>query len=420
MERRAWILGGTLATGAALSGFLWSRRRDIPRKSQARLTHTSGPVALPPGFECTILTRSGERQSDGTRSPNLPDGMACFSGNDGNWILLRNHELMRDAAQGAYPRGQPDGAYDRSCHGGVSRLVLRPGDLSVQSSNMVLTGTLRNCAGGPKEDGWITCEEAIDPGHGYAFFCNKDAKILQKPQIIPGYGRYRHEAVAFDPMSGRAYLTEDEGDGCLYRFTPTKKDRPFEGRLEALRVTGKPQFQSSLSAVEGTSLAIDWVEIADPDAKNLPTRIQAQRLGAAIFSRGEGAWMDGEGMVFTATSGGRAGLGQLFRVNFNPGTVTLVAEAKSQEDFNGPDNVTVAPWGDFVVAEDTVGPTHVYGVDREGHCYPMLRNIKSVSEICGVCFSPDGTVLFCNLQWDGLTLAIRGPFQETFATASLS
>jgi secreted PhoX family phosphatase len=122
-------------------------------------------------------------------------------------------------------------------------------------------------------------------------------------------------------------------------------------------------------------------------------------------------------MVFTATSGGRQARGQVFRVSFTDNTLKLLAESTSDEEFNGPDNITVAPWGDLVVAEDGPDEQHVFGIRRDGTSYPMLRNRQSASELAGVCFSPDGSVLFCNMQRDGLTVAVRGPFHELFAGA---
>jgi secreted PhoX family phosphatase len=293
-------------------------------------------------------------------------------------------------------------------------LVLDPQTLQVVSSNMVLTGTLRNCGGGACPWGFISCEETTDPGHGYSFLCHADDTSLQKPRIIKQYGRFRHESVAFDPRSGRAYLTEDEEDGCLYRFTPRSIKKPFSGKLEVTRVKERPKILTRSQCRLGEALEVDWVPIEDPDARTRPTRIQAQEQGGALFARGEGAWMDGSGVVFTATVGGLAGRGQVFRLSFSD-ELTLVAESESDEHFNGPDNITVAPWGDFIVAEDGPGPQHLFGITRDGACYPILRNQKSNSELAGVCFSPDGSVLFCNVQWDGLTVAVRGPFRELFA-----
>lgn len=406
-------MGGTLATGAAVCSAFYAHSRRLPEASRNLLTNSSGPFALPEGFEAIIIGRAGERLSDGARSPASPDGMACFADGD-HWILLRNHEIDRAPERGAYPAGQPDLAYDRNGHGGVSRLVIDPKTLRVLSSNMVLTGTLRNCAGGPSPWGWMSCEETTEPGHGYTFLCRTEARALSKPEKLADFGRFRHEAVAFDPDTGQAYLTEDEADGCLYRFSPRDRKAPFAGRLEALRLIGQHGISTGALGEPGSKWKVDWVTIDDPDATREPTRTQALRKGAATFVRGEGAWLDGDGMVFCATAGGRAGRGQIFRLSFAPNELVLVAESTSDDDFNAPDNITVAPWGDFIVAEDGQAPQHLFGIRRDGSCYPLLRNEKSSSELAGVSFSPDGSVLFCNAQWDGLTVAVRGPFREFF------
>jgi secreted PhoX family phosphatase len=39
-------------------------------------------------------------------------------------------------------------------------------------------------------------------------------------------------------------------------------------------------------------------------------------------------------------------------------------------------------------------------------------NRLSGSELAGVCFSPDGRTMFVNIQQQGLTLAISGPFRR--------
>lgn len=413
MNRRSWILGGTLAAGAVATSVLYgqirSRVSDVSKRS---LSSRSGPFAVLPGFHVVVLTRSGERQTDGTRSPDLPDGMACFLGQDGTWILLRNHELMGDASSGAYPEGQPEEAYRKNVHGGVSRVVVDPKTLRVLSTNMVLTGTLRNCAGGPSPWGWVSCEETTEDNHGYSFLCSPSAERVQKARVLPGYGRFRHEAAAIDLDSYCAYLTEDDPVGCLYRFTPHDKSAPFEGKLEALRIVGRPGLHTEASLTLGAAVKIDWVKVDDADARKRALHEQALDRGAAQFSRAEGAWLDGDGVVFTATTGGKLGQGQLFRIDFKRQTLSLVAEARSDSDFKGPDNVTLSPWGDFIVAENGPSPSHVYVVRADGKMLPLLRNDHSDSELAGVCFSPDGKVLFCNLQNDGLTVAIRGPWDS--------
>jgi len=412
VKRRAWILGGALVgSGLAARSLyrLWRPDSDLPVAPS--LSNRVGPLALPDGFDVTVIDRAGSTLSDGTRSAELPDGMACFPGENGEWVLMRNHELMWDGKTGAYPDGQPQNAYNPRAHGGVSRLVLDATSLKVQSSNMVVTGTLRNCGGGPSPWGWITCEEAREEGHGYAFLCETGVSTLAPPRRLTGYGRYRHEAVAVDPESLVAYLTEDEGDGCLYRFTPDSPENPFEGKLEALRVPSAPHSLTKNWSFGSDAPQIDWVPIEDPEAKRRLTRHQGKENGAATFARGEGIWFDGDGVVFAATSGGRRKLGQVFRLDIRGGRLTLLAESESEEQFSAPDNITVAPFGDLVLAEDNRAANHLRGLRRDGGTYAIARNMISRSEFTGVCFSPDGSTLFTTLQTDGLTLAIRGPFE---------
>ena len=75
-----------------------------------------------------------------------------------------------------------------------------------------------------------------------------------------------------------------------------------------------------------------------------------------------------------------------------------------------PDNITLTPWGDLLVCEDNHRSTFLRIVTRGGQVLPFAHNALSPSEFAGVCFSPDGRVLFVNIQEEGLTLAIEGPF----------
>ncbi|PKL95163.1 MAG: hypothetical protein CVV18_06560 [Gammaproteobacteria bacterium HGW-Gammaproteobacteria-8] len=62
------------------------------------------------------------------------------------------------------------------------------------------------------------------------------------------------------------------------------------------------------------------------------------------------------------------------------------------------------------VCEDRPDGASLIGVTPEGGLYEFGTNALSDAELCGVCFSPSGDTMFINLQDDGLTLAIHGPF----------
>lgn len=109
--------------------------------------------------------------------------MTCHTDDDGNWILLRNHELGGDdwiidvGLEPAVLRtGRTDIDRDQPL-GGVARIVIDRQVLSseltaasgavseaVMSSQLILNGTDRNCAGGTTNDGWVTCEESETAG----------------------------------------------------------------------------------------------------------------------------------------------------------------------------------------------------------------------------------------------------------------
>jgi hypothetical protein len=56
----------------------------------------------------------------------------------------------------------------------------------------------------------------------------------------PALGVFSHEAAAVEPVGRQLYLTEDEGDGGFYRFTPTAYPSLLEGLLEVAVVLRSP------------------------------------------------------------------------------------------------------------------------------------------------------------------------------------
>jgi secreted PhoX family phosphatase len=282
------------------------------------------------------------------------------------------------------------------------------------SSNLVLVGTSRNCAGGMSPWGWLTCEENVDEGHGYVFLCATDADRVRHPRRIPAYGRFLHEAVAIDPETHIAYLTEDRGDGCLYRFVPASKAEPFgAGTLQALGVVGSARLDLGAGVARDKALQIYWIDVpAEAGERDDSLRYEAQKRGAAVVRRGEGIWRMQDGFAFTCTSGGPSQTGQIFHLapQGNGGELRLIVQSENASVLDMPDNITLTPWGDLLVCEDNRRDNHLHIITRAGQVLPFAHNTLSVSEFAGVCFSPDGRMLFVNMQDDGLTLAIEGPF----------
>ncbi len=446
MSRRG-LIRNSIAGAAGILGFQTSFHSRAFAKNAGYgplVPDPQGMLDLPEGFKYQAISRTGDLMDDGYRVPGAHDGMASFAGPAGTTVLVRNHE-MTVASIGASGSPYPDAKaltktspkliYDRGttspASGGTTNLVYNTRLRRLERHFLSLTGTIRNCAGGLTPwNTWMTCEETnlkagASPGdtvlsqdHGWVFDVPASADIqLFEPVPLKAMGRFNHEATCIDPSTGIVYETEDRGDSAFYRFIPNRRgDMLSGGVLQALKFSNGIQKTSNRPARTvpvGQSFEVEWVTLEDVESPNDDLRHQAHSKGAAIFSRGEGAWWGNSSAYFTCTNGGSASLGQIFRYipsRDNGGTLQLFVEPTSAEQFAAPDNICVAPSGDVVVCEDGDGTQYVHGVTQEGQVYKIAANSLNNSEFAGSCFSPDGTTLFVNAQRPGITYAITGPW----------
>ncbi len=411
---------------------------------------SNGVLDLPDGFRYAILSRTGERMNDGLLVPSRHDGMGAFPAPDGRVFLIRNHELgvsPFDESAFAGRRGletvDPSRLYDAG-HGhtpglgGTTSLIYDPGQQRVERQYLSLAGTYRNCAGGVTPWlSWISCEEYVgsvggprEKNHGYCFEVPRTFEMgLVEPLPLRAMGRFNHEAVAVDPQSGVVYLTEDRSDGLFYRFLPETLGKLCAGgRLQALKIseTGLMDTRNwkrvALRAGEG--ITVEWVDLAVVDGADDDLRYRgAAESGAALFARAEGIWFGWGEAYLACTSGGSARQGQLWRYRpsplegrpeerHEPARLELLAEPESGALLHRPDNLTVTPWGELLVCEDSQGVDRLIRIDREGGAHLFARNAMNASELAGATFSVDGQTLFLNIQVPGLTLAITGPWPK--------
>lgn len=403
--RRRFLTATSAATLVPLAQLF--SRTALARDYGPLVPDPQGLLDLPEGFSYLIVEESGDAMDDGFDVPGALDGMACFAGEAGTLVLMRNHEITSSSGN------EPAEMFDPDAGGGVTRVVVDAETGARISSNWVLAGTRRNCAGGPSPWGWLTCEENVDTGHGYVFLTEIGVEAAVASAPITGYGRFNHEAVAIDPRTHAAYLTEDRGDGCLYRFVPDDPGDPFTGTLQALRVLDEDVYPTE-DMVGGDSVQYDWVDVSEPDPADDSVRVEAQAAGAANVRRGEGIWYWDGRVYFASTSGGPQGLGQIFAITDGPdgGMLECIVDSKDVDELNSPDNITVSPWGQVFIAEDADASCFIRAITDEGTVVPFARNAASDSELAGVCFSPDGKILFVNSQSDGITYAITGPFPD--------
>jgi uncharacterized repeat protein (TIGR03803 family) len=407
--------GGLASASAAFSGPL------VP--------DPAGLLDLPAGYSYRVISQLGEAMADGFTVPDRADGMGCFDLGGGKLALVRNHELQAQHEGG----GVMGRAYDTVARsliplpGGTTTVVLDAATLNVEQQYRSLAGTIRNCAGGITPWGsWLTCEEdttrpngRVNRDHGYVFEVPANAPGLVDPLPLTAMGRFNHEAACVHPATGIVYMTEDREDGLLYRFLPTRPGKLAEGGvLQALAVQG---FRDTRGKNGAPSLgrsewhAGGWITLDDVQAPADDLRARGAAAGAALFARGEGIWM-GEGeLYFTATSGGAAGEGQVFRMRVSahgPDALQLFFESTDKAEYSFGDNLTIAPNGHLVVCEDQytdVVDNYLRGITPDGRSYPLGR-CRVQTEMAGACFSPDGRTMFLNLYSPAMTLAISGPW----------
>jgi len=396
----------------------------------------AGILDLPEGFHYKVVTQAGrplEGQAAGV-VPGRQDGTASFDGPRGGVYIVQNHEQGTSADHPAVAAAEL--TYDPGAVGGTTTLQLdRHND--IVSQYVSLAGTNNNCAGGATPWGtWLTCEEteakaggALTKNHGFVFEVSPYKPSANvNPTPLTGLGRFAHEAVAVDPRRGHVYLTEDASgpNGLLYRFTPAQLPNRLHslragGTLEAFFSPAGPDL--SVFDVIGTSIPVQWKPVPDPSAAATSIRKQFGLTDVTRSRKYEGMWW-GNGRAYIVCSFARLSDGsaaehdgQVWSLDPRSQTLTLEAyfpvnadpEGAGADLPDGPDNITVNPWGGLVIAEDGNGTQHLVGI-KDGVPSLLARNAVSGSEFTGVNFSPDRHTLFANVQDEGYVFAITGPF----------
>jgi secreted PhoX family phosphatase len=362
-------------------------------------------IALPAGFKYRSFSVAGDVMSDGKLVPLAHDGMAAFATRSGKIRLVRNHEDRNPPGAGTLPPSA--GSYDTLAGGGTTTLIVNPYTRQLERDFISLDGTIVNCAGGLTPwKSWITCEETNagipqrwGAQHGYCFDVPAGANGPVPSVPLPAMGRFSHEALAVDPRTWIVYETEDAGSNSgFYRFIAKRPGVLVAGgRLQMLAIAGQSNYDTQTGQTVGISLPVRWVDIEDTDppltgvsaADNAAVFNQGLAGGGARFGRLEGCWYGNGAIYFISTSGGDAGVGQVweYRPNRHGGRLTLIFESSGHAELDGPDNIVVTPKGALLLCEDGDEDQYLRGVTLRGEIFDFAVNLQTSHEWAGATFA---------------------------------
>lgn len=218
------------------------------------------------------------------------------------------------------------------------------------------------------------------------------------------------------------------------------------GTLEAMAMimpdgSVLPDVAYLTSAQLGRPFPVRWVEVPERDGQTTPVRkqftdeITRGKKFEGVYDTAQGVYVVNSFAFNTDDLPADAVKhdGMVWFYSYEEQTITLVTYFPHQTTtdsgaaprydgvvFDGPDNVTVTPWGTLVLAEDGVGASHVLSSTPGRPTYAIARNQLDIgtadepeySESTGPTFADDGSVLFVNIQTPGLTLAVTGPWED--------
>jgi len=168
--------------------------------------------------------------------------------------------------------------------------------------------------------------------------------------------------------------------------------------------------------LETKKYKVRWIDIDNTNSNKDDLRYNGQRLGGAIFARGEGVFLSDNMLFFTATTGGKNKTGQIWKYapnkNNTGGNIELFYESNDSNVLNLPDNIILSPNGNILLCEDGKGRDRLVCIKPDKTILYLANNAYNRQEFAGICFAPNNKILFINIYNPTMTIAIKGPWNE--------
>jgi Bacterial protein of unknown function (DUF839) len=354
------------------------------------LTVEEAGLLLSHGLTARLLARGGEPVpydkviGSETESEDVfhtwPDAGAVFDdpspSNPGGWIYVSNSEDESEGGVGAL-------TFDR--------------DGNVIKYKLLLTGTLWNCGGGKTPwNTWVSCEELGNEGRIYQV----DPTGAKEPEMLTmGQEGGYWESFAHDvrnPDKPRFFVTEDDSQGALQRFTPNSTDWS--------------SFDAMWSMLHGPGV-IDYLLLSpDPNDASKGTfswgadKKEAQKNAKKYYPNTEGIDFH-DGILFFVCKG----IKMLFELDLD--TMQYTRHSTQSGVFDGePDQLKriLTTGGEELLffTEDGGELAGIHARDETGLFFTILESEEYSDETTGLALSPDFRRLYVAYQDNGLVFEV--------------